>query len=218
MGGGDLYLTTAPWTRQPPNLWNIFDLLNTQPYLNFVGLHDGEYISHNLDAFRGVGTQEDNIASRHCRAFGLPDDVINLPWLTVPNPRRVARVIFNRTARYRNPLFPWQAVVDKYRDQTAFVGTLEEYWNFTAQFGYVRRLKTANLLEVAEVIAGADLFVGNQSCPCAIAEGLKKPIVQETSLSLANCRFERDGFQSVTDGTINLIDLCEISQTTRSAA
>lgn len=203
IGGGDFFLTSKPWTRAQPNLPNIFDLLLNQPYIHSVGLHAGEYISHNLDAFRGVGTKENNIAARHCWAFGLPDGVINLPWLTV-EPRRQARVIFNRTARYRNPLFPWQSIVDKYRDVAAFVGTLAEYWNFTAQFGYVRRLKTGTLYDVARAIAGAELFIGNQSAPCAIAEGLKKPLIQETFLGMSNCRFERESAQYVTDGTIDL--------------
>ncbi len=207
VGGGDYYLTKKPWTRQPPDLWNIFDLLNAQPYLNFVGLHDGEYISHNLDAFRSVGTQENNIAARHCWAFGVPDDIVQQQWLLEIEPVPAKRVIINRTARYRNDLFPWQQVVDKYAFLAGFIGNLQEYWNFTAKFGYIPHITTKNLLEVAKVIAGADLFIGNQSCPCAIAEGLKKPLIQEVFLPMANCRFDRTDAQYVTDGTITLPDL-----------
>ena len=50
---------------------------------------------------------------------------------------------------------------------------------------------TRDLLQAAEVIAGAELFIGNQSCPRAIAEGLKVAVVQETDRSRDNCHWER---------------------------
>jgi hypothetical protein len=42
--------------------------------------------------------------------------------------------------------------------------------------GPVPIVATPTLLDVARVIAGCKLFVGNQSCPRAIAEGLKVPV------------------------------------------
>lgn len=207
LGGGNFFLTEKPWTRQPPDFWNIAPLVARQPYIRDVQLHRGEYISHNLDAFRSVGTKENNIAARHCWALGVPDDVINQQWLFGIDPLPRAKVIINRTARYQNPLFPWQEVVDKYRDVCAFVGTLAEYWKFTAQFGYVRRVKTESLLDVARVIAGAELFIGNQSCPAAIAEGFKKPLVLEVFLEMPNTMFERDDVIYCTDGSLTLPDL-----------
>jgi ADP-heptose:LPS heptosyltransferase len=49
---------------------------------------------------------------------------------------------------------------------------------------------TPTLLDVARVIAGCKLFVGNQSSPRAIAEGLKIPVVVEKGRH-NQCHFAR---------------------------
>jgi len=43
----------------------------------------------------------------------------------------------------------------------------------------VPRREVQSLLEMAQVIEGADLFVGNQGLPHAIAEALKRPLINE---------------------------------------
>ena len=50
---------------------------------------------------------------------------------------------------------------------------------------------TSDALELAQVINGADLFVGNQSFPLAVAEALKKPVVVEVDPGEPNCCFSR---------------------------
>jgi ADP-heptose:LPS heptosyltransferase len=52
---------------------------------------------------------------------------------------------------------------------------------------------TSNLLEAARVIAGADLFVGNQSCCFWIAEAMKKKLVLEVWPQGPNSNVFRDG-------------------------
>jgi hypothetical protein len=54
------------------------------------------------------------------------------------------------------------------------------------------------------VIAGSRLFVGNQSCPAAIAEGLKRPMILEVYPALPNCCFERPDRINAWDGAIQL--------------
>ena len=50
---------------------------------------------------------------------------------------------------------------------------------------------TSNLLELARVIAGAKVFIGNQSAPMAIALGLGQNVIQEVWAQNPNCRLKR---------------------------
>ena len=60
--------------------------------------------------------------------------------------------------------------------------------------------KTINASKSASnIINKAKVFVGNQSCALAIAEGLKKTIVQETCKWIPNCCFSREGFYTFHD-------------------
>lgn len=51
---------------------------------------------------------------------------------------------------------------------------------------------TATLLELAELIAGSDIFVGNQSCPCWVAMGMGHRLIQETDMWNLNSVVRRD--------------------------
>jgi len=63
------------------------------------------------------------------------------------------------------------------------------------------------MLVLGKVIAGCQLFVGNQSSPYAIAEGLKKATVQEMSTECPNCVFVRT---NAVHGNDKFIPLPEI--------
>jgi hypothetical protein len=131
------------------------------------------------------------------------------PWLTVkPSPLSKGRIVVNRTGRYRNSRFPWGKVVDHYKHLLLFVGLHHEWREVCGHFGYMDYAPTSNMLEVAEIIAGSELFIGNQSCSNAIAEGLKHPRIQETDLTFPDCIFPTvDGYakgQHVANGAVVL--------------
>lgn len=112
------------------------------------------------------------------------------PWLKVkPSKESKGRVVVNLTERYRNSSFPWQKITDHYKDLILFVGLEHEHHYFCRDYGKVEHAKTDNLLQVAELIAGSELFIGNQSSAGAIAEGLKHRRIQETSLVFPDCVF-----------------------------
>lgn len=204
-GGGALFLAQADFTRvktSEQTLRTIAPLIEVQPYVRGVSLYDGRTVAYELDLFRGAGSVWDHIAHRHLMAFGFPREEANTQWITVP-PEPIMPVVINRTDRFQNAAFPWKEVVRRYGQEAVFVGTEVEHQAFVAQFGDVPYWPTENLLELAKVIAGAWLFIGNQSCPLAIAEALKKPIIQETCLSLPNCRMPRDGFQAVAGARVD---------------
>lgn len=149
-----------------------------------------------------------HLIEKHRIGAHLKNVVGNSRWLEVEAAPGVSdRVVINRTNRYRNTSFNWLAVVRHYRHRLMFVGTHNEWREFIAEFGYVDYRQTHDLLEVARVIAGSALFIGNQSVPNAIAEGLKHRSIQETSIRVPDCIYHRDNAQYVTNGAMDLPDV-----------
>jgi hypothetical protein len=107
--------------------------------------------------------------------------------------------------RYANPDFPWKRVIEKYGKWAKFVGTPTEHAAFNVAFSCeIPYYETPMLLDAAIAIAQADLFVGNQSCPLAIAEGLKKRVICEVCLHCPNCISPRDTFMAGRDASVTL--------------
>jgi hypothetical protein len=172
----------------------ITPLVEAQTYIQSCRPYtEGDRVDWPSEQFRrGYHSSTDTLLNSHARhalAHGLiqtlPDS--SQPWLTVPSVKPNGRVIVNRTGRYNNNAFPWQEVVDHYRDVITFVGAPNEHGHFQNCFGKVDYQPTKNMLEVAQLIAGSELFIGNQSSAMAIAEGLKHPRIQETCLHIPDC-------------------------------
>lgn len=230
LGGGALCLHSERWTREPmteEKVRSLRSLLTKQLYVEEVRWLDDEMLRHgeslaNLNDFRAEYfrtfknpdfPKRRNLCEWILRTHGCDPNEQNKQWLSVP-PNPVARVIVNRTGPgrkathvYQNGRFPWARVVEKYKNNMAFVGTPVECKYFVKHFGMVPYYPTDNLLELARVIAGADLFIGNQSCAYAIAEGLKKPAILEVCPWLPNCLFYREDVIHGWDADIDLPSL-----------
>jgi hypothetical protein len=193
LGGGALRLVPAAYTTArmtSATAESLATLLRCQPYV--AGCEFAEWPEGvDLDSWRRRYRSDLNVADLVCEALGLPPQPPEQPWLTVPRPRRVARVLFHRSSRYHNWAFPWQRVYEKYGREAAVVGTPEEHRDFCAYLGPLPRVPTPTFLDLAEAIAGCELFVGNQSAPMAVALGLGQRLLQEVCLMAPNCFFER---------------------------
>jgi hypothetical protein len=211
-GGGILYLY-----HKPNKTWHGMDvdraaslrsLLILQPYIrDVVFCPDGRPpggSDHDLNGFRDHGRRGRNLADMHLATHGLAPEHRDTAWLKVDQPAIGQPVVFARSVRCRNERFPWRRIWEAYQGTAAFVGTAEEHEDFCRLVGLVPLVQTENLLAVARVIAGSRLFIGNQSCPAAIAEGLKKPIILEVFPALPNCCFKRPERIEAWDGTIRL--------------
>jgi hypothetical protein len=146
-------------------------------------------ISHNLDRFRPpfVG-HPDNYINIYSSVFGL--DPINAlqaestPWLTTPKLHKVKDrpIVISRSQRWipEVPGAQWeQWRADGYEDHAVFIGIPQEYTAFCTATGWdLPYYHTSTMLEVANVIAGADKFIGNQSSNLALAIGLGVPNIQ----------------------------------------
>ena len=208
LGGGTLVL--GPEIRLPDNVRDpmtpakaesIGKLLRMQYYIDDVVFsatmpNDVDYdLNQMRNLFRTrVWHPRMSLCEVHLRAFGLSTEFENRQWLHVP-PAEETRgaVVVARSERYRNESFQWRKVINTFGDKMRFVGSTAEHEDFQSRFGRIRKVETPSLLALASAIAGADMFIGNQSCPRAIAEGLKVPCVMEGFRRIPNCNFNRPG-------------------------
>lgn len=198
LGGGTLYLTNrpphAPVT--PAMFEAIAPLLRAQSHIKSVSMHNGEKVDRKYDLtdFRSAYDGKKNLAE--VQAIHLsPTHYIDmsLPWLELNRSEDPHdRPVFARSMSYRAPdwQFIWPEIMEE-NPGAVFIGTPEEHRDFTAKFGEIEYHNAANLLKAAQTIIDGSIFIGNQSAPYAIAEGLKHPSIQETCPSQPDCIFPR---------------------------
>lgn len=188
-------------------------LAEKQPYIKeFRSWKDGDTREWDSGGFRLANMHMAtytllNAYFRHFKSMfhGLPCGDGMRAWLTCDkSPASLDKIVINRTDRYQNKFFPWREIVQFYGSRLLFVGTRDEHRKFCDQFGIVPYRETKDMLDVAELINGSLLFIGNQSCANAIAEGLKHDSIQETALDIPDCIFKRSNAQHVIDGSVVL--------------
>ena len=219
-GGGEFYLhlNQIDWIGQyyygsPPNPFHqgrmtqqdfeyMKSFINAQEYITkFDVMTNQTEITHNLDRFRVpfVG-HPGNYVDIYSSVFNLTAEQANAarttPWLTVPNPRVIEgrTIVVNRTSRWTPPqLSPlwaeWKA--SGIEQKAVFVGLPDEYEAFKLTVGWdIPHVVTPTMLDLAEVIAGAEAFIGNQSQCLALAIGLGKKYACEQRRDLPQDRNE----------------------------
>lgn len=223
---GTLCIEAAGYTRQKltQDRWcGIDELVARQPYVEGVRPYQfGEPVNINLNDFRarlmqhmrsGIG-KDVHLTHWMCDTHNIPRTCMDEAWLTIADPIKAARIIISRAgagrpphAVYQNITFPWGAVWQKYHKEAVYVGTVEEHKDFEMKCGPIPHCLTKTLLEAARVIAGAELFVGNQTATHAIAEGLKKNILLEVWREGPNCLVHRPGVVHGWDQYVKLPEL-----------
>lgn len=212
LGGKHFYwFYNRPFTKDIESRFDLIaPLLMAQPYIECVAVGNGKDVDYDLSEFRHIyhptRTLLESQAVWAAKKFGLPIPRGEKQWLFVePVKGLKQRVVIARSPRYHNPLFPWEQVVKHYGSTLLFIGLPEEHAAFCSVFGQVEYRPTKDLLESAQVIAGSALFIGNQSSPNALAEGLKHPRIQETNLRVPDCIYPgATNAQYVADGAVVL--------------
>ena len=184
----------------------LYPLLALQPYVTGVTLD--RYLTGFIDLckYREISQADlsKHLATCHAEAVGVEVD-LETPWLENVTPNPVAKIIVNRTSRYHGKL-DWTALWP-FIDDILFVGSERENECFPTML--LRHHKINDALELAQVIAGSSLFIGNQSCAFAIAEALKHPRVLEVSTKKPNCMpHGAEGWTELTTGRIE--ELCSL--------
>ncbi len=162
-------------------------LLTAQSYVVSAGPWQGEPVQRDFNVMRALMPPDLDLAALHWRAVmdeGALD--VTQPWLKAPHAARHGRPVFARSGRYRNPGWePFWAQLKAAGPDAIFVGTAAEF----EDFGHGEHYLARDALDLAEVIHGGSIFIGNQSLPYAIAEGLKMGRLLEASPYVRNCLF-----------------------------
>ncbi len=210
LGGGILYLdpdggTTSPLVSTTSGdpartklnaaaIDALRPLLLEQPYIQEVRSWKGQSVDYDLDQFR-THLALDNISDSHLAPFGLPFTERDKAWLSVAKPIVIENrpIVISRTARYQSNHLFWEHNLPQLLPLAVFVGYPKEHEIFEYAFGlHVEYYPTPDLMTLASVIAGCELFVGNSSLPHALAEAMKKPLVNEFFRVLPRTMFKRE--------------------------
>jgi hypothetical protein len=177
----------------------IRPLLAEQPYLAEVRIWNGEVVQYNLDACRAqMSDMRANLAALYMRMYGLDERLVNEPWLTLASaPINLGKqIVFNRTVRYQAKYHWWEMNHRAMLPQAVFLGYEKEHEIFEYTFDCKVDFHKANdALEIARVLRGAQVLIGNQSFVMSIAIGLGIPFVQEVYDTAPNCVFQRANAQ-----------------------
>lgn len=197
-------------TRQPmtPALFAwLQPLLARQTWIRSAEFgHNHTAACYNLNGFRKTWFDPRTGCARRRRLFETYAEHFNEPalpeneaWLEADPVADMARpVVVSRSPRYNNNAFPWAAIAKRYANRLRFVGLPEEFAAWTRAHGPIAtHATTRDALELANVIAGAALFIGNQSFPMALALALNVPVLQEVCASTPDCVFHRPNAQFI---------------------
>jgi len=219
-GGGVLYLDPNGGEKEPLVSWAQYNktkltekaieaikpVLEAQDYIQEVRLWDPSIkVTHNLDKFRQY-IKHNNLTTSHLDAFGMMgrnEYWQKTPWLKVePKPLPDGkRIILARSCRYHGNYSFWEQLQDDVIDNAIFMALPEEFDYFLYTFprykGRINRLDTSKLTDLAAYIQGCELFIGNQGFPHAVAEGMKKNMINEVYQQYPSCVFRRDNVRYV---------------------
>jgi hypothetical protein len=208
LGGGELVIGNhggmyAGWRPMEGERFNaIKPLIEAQNYISSVRFeYPPQDVDFDLSGFRKVYSRHYTLSEAQAKWLNVSDLDLS-PWLEVtPSGLSKGRIIVARSGRYHNPTFPWVQLVKRYGQRMGFVGLKDEFDAFvrsTCGTGMVSYVPTSTLQEVAALIKGSDLFIGNQSCPCWIAMGLGHRMIQETHPFIHDSIVPREGCRFFT--------------------
>lgn len=191
LGGGSIFLRLHGMGQLSEDIANqALPLLLAQPYVESAWIWHGEHIDVDLDRFRNVpDVRTTNLVEAHFVGQGEVVPLHNAPWLTI-DAKPHGRPVFARSGDHHGWDGMWKPCL-RMLDAPLFVGSVEEHARFQELFGPLEWFATPDLAELARTIAGGSVFVGNQSCPYAIAEGLQVKAILEADLRAPNCTFHR---------------------------
>lgn len=210
LGGGDLIIGNHDplhqgWREMKGTRFEaIRPLLAAQPYVRSVTFeHRAKDISVDLSPFRSSYIKTRSLTASMAEFIKMPHAPDLSPWLTAtPSKVSAGRIIVARTDRYHNPVFPWRQIIQKHWPRMLFVGSEDECRAFAQLGPRVEFARTQNLLDLASLIKGSDLFIGNQSCPCWIAMGMGHKLIQETHPLIQDSIIPRDNATFCQDGDL----------------
>ncbi|MFD0795801.1 hypothetical protein ACFQZX_19420 [Mucilaginibacter litoreus] len=164
----------------------LFPLIRSQEYIHSCEIEEGQRIDVDLDDFRRspIPLDRGNIARWCGYVTGVTPELYK-PWLKVePDNTFNDKIVLARSERYRNSFLDHN-FLSKYKN-LVFVGVASEYKDIKNYIPNVEWVQVEDFMQLARIIAGSKFFIGNQSFPFSVAEGLKVPRILETFYGAAN--------------------------------
>ncbi|MGZ3872249.1 MAG: hypothetical protein ACXVJD_04995 [Mucilaginibacter sp.] len=164
----------------------LIPLLVAQDYLNDAVIFDDQNVHLDLTLFRKAGFALDkgNIARWNFFTTGITPDLATA-WLSAdPDKNFAGKIVLARSSRYNNALIDY-GFLSNYKN-VVFVGVKSEYQEMQKSIPGLKWQEVNDFLDLANLIAGCKLFIGNQSFPYAVAEGLKVKRLLEVYYQVPN--------------------------------
>ncbi len=168
-------------------------LLMYQPLCKTCEVYSGNQIDYDLDIFRKYILLPDrgNIARWYFYLFAVYPSLSD-PWLIAPkDPGLKDCILVGRSHRYRNPNISY-SFLQKYPN-VKFIGVEQEFLDMKSSIPNLEYIPVNDFLEMATLVNSCRLFIGNQSFPFAIAEGLKTNRLLEVYYQSPNVMVEGKG-------------------------
>ena len=140
---------------------------------------ENQFIDYDLNEFRNYpfDYRMGNICRWYFLTFGVSSD-LSKPWLFAePNLNYKDEIIIARSFRYRAPEISYH-FLSEYK-KVSFIGLDDEFEDIRKAIPQIKRIVVQDALQMAQIIAGSRLFIGNQSFPFAVAEAIKARRVLE---------------------------------------
>jgi hypothetical protein len=155
---------------------------------------------------RFVPKIEIDLLQFHWESVGLPGKPDpHVPWMTGIPKKPVSEIVICRTGRYSGA-FDWSGV-RRYAHRSVFLGHKEEWQAFRDAHFEIPFYKASSLLDFAQVVAGAKLYIGNQSFGLALADAMLVPRVVElcgpNPLPTSDINVHRNLEADLVEGYIN---------------
>jgi hypothetical protein len=148
---------------------SLLPLLQHQPYLRHIAIHNREHIDVNLSEFRRY--IEWRISLQRCYKAVCGRIDFENQWIFTPPVEQTDNIVVNLTGRYP----PSVNLAPLLTLDVKFVGLEYEYQRFLAICPTAIWLETKTFFDLAQVIKSAHAFIGNQSTASALAEAMKCP-------------------------------------------
>lgn len=161
-------------------------LLLSQPGFKSCDVFGEQPVDVDLDKMREYPLLLDrgNIARWYFLIFPVNYD-LNQAWLQAPpDPSVKDAIVIARSSRYRAPGINYK-FLKKYPD-VQFIGLPDEFNDMKKMLPNIRYRPVRDFMEMASVLAGTRLFIGNQSFPFSIAEALKVNRLLEVNFECPN--------------------------------
>jgi len=190
--GGGSYYVSSRFHKHTNYYDTLHRLLEIQPSIIKVEYtikpKDNSII---FDEYRAVWrlSKKKHLAVCHLEVVKKEFDLAQ-KWLFNVEPKKIAPIVINKTRRYGNK--DWNnnlAKLQNYKDDLIFIGVDADYARLRSIIDFeIQRYDCKDALEIAQIIKGSKVFIGNQSLGFAIAEGMKHPRILEHHIKKDNCR------------------------------